>query len=349
MSEKFERLELEDIDWYSILPNLGLGIELSMISNPKKKGPCPIEGEGKTRFQFDNRQGRGTWICHYCGSGDGIALIAAIMKCSYIDALILLKEHQGTVKQDRPKRDAAVAKKPPSDAKNRRQLERNWSVTDAIAEGDPVALYLHRRIPMLDLGWLSGDLRTHTRLYHSDEGTEPPTVAYYPAMVGCVVDVEDNPITLHRTYLSRDGFKAPVSPDQVKKLMPGVRTLNGDCIRLNKPVLQSRVLYVCEGIETGLAMVAATQNRHQVWSCLNAGNLSKVRVEQGRFDRVVILADRDHLNPHHGWRPGEHYAQIAKSRLEQDGFTVAIKVPEREGTDYLDLWVEHCQRNKLVA
>ncbi len=29
---------------------------------------------GKTRFRFDDKEGRGTWICNHCGAGDGADL-----------------------------------------------------------------------------------------------------------------------------------------------------------------------------------------------------------------------------------------------------------------------------------
>ena len=55
--------------WSGILPALGIGE--SFLTG--KHGPCPLCG-GKDRWRWDNREGRGTWICSKCGAGDGIAL-----------------------------------------------------------------------------------------------------------------------------------------------------------------------------------------------------------------------------------------------------------------------------------
>ena len=37
-------------------------------------GTCPMCG-GKDRFRFDDKGGRGTWICSQCGAGDEIELV----------------------------------------------------------------------------------------------------------------------------------------------------------------------------------------------------------------------------------------------------------------------------------
>lgn len=59
--------------WPAIL--VGLGIPAEALTG--KHGPCPGCG-GRDRFRFDDREGRGTWICGGGGetrSGDGFALL----------------------------------------------------------------------------------------------------------------------------------------------------------------------------------------------------------------------------------------------------------------------------------
>ena len=345
-NDQNNRLKLETVDWYQVLPRFG--VDLDLIKNPKKLGPCPIEGEGKTRFRFENKDGRGNWFCNNCGAGDAVKLIALLHGCSNTQAIFKIRELDNGKSALPIRKQMTQSEKTPKDvSKIRNGLQRVWDGSKNIDDLDPTGIYLKRRVPMLDTKWLSTSLRFNANLYHFDEGERKKS--YFPAMVGRVTSVDGLPITLHRTYLSEDGFKAHVSPDQVKKQMTGVSTLHGECIHLNTPVLQSRVLYVSEGIETGLAMVAALQNRHEVWSALNAGNLSKLKVPRDKFDRILIIADKDCMNPKHGWRPGEHYAEIAKIRLQAEGFNVTVKVPEKEGTDYLDLWVDYCKQNLMMA
>ncbi|EEJ8448077.1 toprim domain-containing protein [Salmonella enterica] len=55
--------------WPVILPALGIS-----VPDGGKHGACPACG-GKDRFRFDDKDGRGTWFCNQCGSGDGLDLV----------------------------------------------------------------------------------------------------------------------------------------------------------------------------------------------------------------------------------------------------------------------------------
>ena len=83
-------IDFSSIDWYAILPRLG--VPLDMIEKPKKMGPCPIEMGGKTRFRFDNKGGRGTWLCNSCGAGDGVRLVALVNGTDDTGAVFLIRE-----------------------------------------------------------------------------------------------------------------------------------------------------------------------------------------------------------------------------------------------------------------
>lgn len=54
--------------WREILTSNGLSLPA-----PRKHGPCPVCG-GRDRFRFDDKEGRGTWLCNQCGAGDGLSL-----------------------------------------------------------------------------------------------------------------------------------------------------------------------------------------------------------------------------------------------------------------------------------
>ncbi|MGE8453998.1 MAG: toprim domain-containing protein, partial [Pseudomonadales bacterium] len=82
-----------------------------------------------------------------------------------------------------------------------------------------------------------------------------------------------------------------------------------------------------------------TGNRIEVWCLLNAGNLAVADIPRDRFDEVIICADRDPLDRKHGWRPGEHYAELLKARLVTEDFRVRLHVPKNDGEDYSDLWL----------
>ena len=156
-------------------------------------------------------------------------------------------------------------------------------------------------------------------------------------MVARAVDSTERPITLHRTYLTSKGDKAPL--EDPKKQMKGIRKLDGAAIRLLE-VPQSRTLGLTEGIETGLAVATGYKYRISVWSLLNCGNLALADIPPGRFDKIIIFADHDRMDLKKEYRPGSHFAALLKARLEGMGYQVEIKLPQKEGADFADVWFE---------
>jgi len=68
--------------WPVILPALGIALQPN-----GKPQPCPACG-GKDRFRFDNQQGRGTWFCNQCGSGDGLNLVEKTLAVTAKEAAV---------------------------------------------------------------------------------------------------------------------------------------------------------------------------------------------------------------------------------------------------------------------
>lgn len=64
---------------------------------------CPVCKEGTDRFTFDNRDGRGTWICRQCparpgrgaGAGDGMELLRALTGWDFKRAAQEIEQHLG--------------------------------------------------------------------------------------------------------------------------------------------------------------------------------------------------------------------------------------------------------------
>src|SRR4051812_175994 len=77
--------------WPGILT--ALGVSSKALRN--KHGPCPMCG-GKDRFRFDNKGGRGTWICSHCGAGDGIELVKRFLNREFKDAAKAIEQHIGS-------------------------------------------------------------------------------------------------------------------------------------------------------------------------------------------------------------------------------------------------------------
>lgn len=55
--------------WREILTANGIS-----LPSGRHHSACPICMAGKDRFRFDDKEGRGTWVCNQCGAGDGLSL-----------------------------------------------------------------------------------------------------------------------------------------------------------------------------------------------------------------------------------------------------------------------------------
>ncbi|CAK8743468.1 hypothetical protein SODG_006604 [Sodalis praecaptivus] len=70
--------------WEPILERLG-------ISTNRKESECPSCG-GKTRYRFDDLEGRGTYLCSHCGSGTGLDLVMKVKQCTAPEAATMVAE-----------------------------------------------------------------------------------------------------------------------------------------------------------------------------------------------------------------------------------------------------------------
>lgn len=298
--------------WKGILPALGIAPQYLT----GKHGPCPICREGKDRFRFDNRDGYGTWICTRCGSGDGAALVMAVQRLDFPSAAKLIEGQLGSVPVDAPARLQ-------DPERVRAANNRLWSGSRPVTPGDPVGLYLARRV---DLSVFPACLRYSARTRYQD-GLEGEA-SWHPAMIARVVGADGRPVTLHRTYLTADGQKADV-PRQ-KKLMAGLDCLKGRAaaVRL-APVGEE--LGVAEGIETALS--AAALFGVPCWALISKGNLQQWE-PPAEVRTLHIFGDADENFV------GQAAAYALAERLHRGRKLdrITVRLPDREGEDWNDQW-----------
>jgi putative DNA primase/helicase len=334
------RLKIDRIDWHKVLPRLG--IPFDYIEKPNRHSPCPIEpGDGWKRFRMDNRGGRGTWICSHCGSGDGVRLVALVNGVNDAEALRMIKDvlqdtGQAMVSQAANHPCKPIEKSQAELDKARDSLRKVWGKSIGLTK-TPSLLYLQNRVHGLDPAWLAPSLRHGRALFHYDEDTTKKSMR--PALLALVSDasVEHGfAVTLHRTYIDQAGMKAAVSPGQEKKLMSScVQKIDGESIMLNTAV--SEYCIVTEGIENGLAWVAATRNRYRVFAAVNCNNMAKFKWPRDTKG-LLIAGDHDAVNPRTGLRPGYHNAMLLKERALSAGVPAFLKIPKHQGVDWDDLW-----------
>ncbi len=285
--------------WSGIL--VALGVDEKFLRN--RHGPCPFCG-GSDRFRFDDKEGNGSFFCSKCGAGDGMEFLIKFYGWTFKEAASNVDRVLGTVKESRRMDERTEADKVAA-------IKRVLRECKTVVRGDPVWTYLNRRT---GIEIIPNDIKFHPGLYHSEGGS-------HPVMISILRGVDGTGVTLHRTYLTQDGYKANVGI--IKKLMPG-KALRGAAVRLSRV---SECIGVGEGIETSIA--AGMRFGMPVWAATNAALLEQFIPPEG-VKYVYIMSDNDSSFT------GQAAAYNLAKRLVRDGFSVEMKLPDTVDTDWCD-------------
>lgn len=297
-------MELASGKWYSLLSSLGINSEY--LKN--KHGPCPMCG-GKDRFRWDNKEGKGTFICNQCGAGDGYRLLEMYHGWSFLTALQEVKQLIPNVVEESFKSKI-------NDRKKIEAARKTWEESLVVEEGDPVWNYLHHRTGIRRVyKWI----RYHPALpYVSMDGE----VTYHPAMIALVLSANGKEgLTIHRTYLTEEGRKASV--ESPKKIM-ACSSIQGGAIRLYK---HTDTLGVAEGIETSIC--ASKLFKIPVWSLISSP-MFKSFVPPEEVKKLIIFSDND------GNFTGQSAAFDLANKMALKGIQVEVKVPPKPNSDWAD-------------
>jgi putative DNA primase/helicase len=295
--------------WFDLLSYLG--VESRFLRN--KHGPCPLCG-GKDRFRWDNKEGRGTWICSHCGAGDGAELAMRVLGTGFKDLIHRIGPFVRT----------GIAKKRwvtgeiMSDAYRRKVLNEMWRSAHNIWLNDPVDLYLCRRL--CGSNYYKGDLRT------LDKG---PALA----MLAKVRDQHGKPISIHRTFLTNDGRK---QEGEFRKLMPG-KLPESVAVRLAMPE-HDGVLGVAEGIETALSVMKLFGL--PCWATLSEGFLRKF-IPPNDLEALLVFGDNDYNYV----GQAAAYELARKLSFSHPGLRIVVQIPECAGEDWNDVLIREELKN----
>ncbi|MBR2657651.1 MAG: toprim domain-containing protein [Loktanella sp.] len=296
-------------NWKGIL--MALGMQESFLTG--KHGPCPLCG-GKDRFRWDNRDGRGTYICNQCGAGDGMALARAFTGKPFVVVASQIDSSLGNVKPDGPSRHVS------SQDYNHAALKALYLQSQPVNPGDVVDRYFASR----DLNEIiyPKALRYVENLRDGEGGVHPCMIA----LVGRYGEKKFD--TIHRTFLKPDGSgKAEIQSP--RKLMPG-QVPDGACVMLSDWT-ESGPLGIAEGIET--AMAASAIFNIPVWAAINSSMMKKWLPPPG-CQEIVIFGDND--KKYGGQAAAYHLAQ----RLSALNLPVGqVLIPQLPGEDWADEWV----------
>lgn len=305
--------------WTEILASLGVDERILK----RRPLPCPVCNSGVDRFQYTDKFGQGNYYCRKCGPGGGFKLLQAVRGIDFNTALGEVERTLGLLPAV-----GQAAGTTTGPERMKKLVLRIWEEARPVAVGDEVDRYLRGR--GLHLGAYPPSLRCHPALgYFRKEGAaKARKTAEYPAMLACVRSATGEAVTLHRTYL--DGGRKLDAPDAKKVLCAG---FSGGAVRLGEP---GDELALCEGIETGLAVMLATGK--PVWSALSAGNLEKVAVP-ATVRQVCIYGDNDTDGDYTGQASAFALARrLKREATPADLRFVRVFLPKNPGSDWADVW-----------
>ncbi|MFK0380316.1 hypothetical protein [Pandoraea sp. NPDC090278] len=357
------RVDVNAVDWMEVLPFYIQ--DAKMLSG--RWGACPFcSGEDTFRIVWRRKSDGNTgWYCAKCGTGGNpVAVIHEVTGKPYGEIYYELREkryNQG--KAPTTFHPVVSARSEMSPEQKRKILRATWDRGVSITEDSPVWKYLSRRVPGLKIEWLGPDVRYHPGLsFKSHDGKDE---GKFPVFLQRLVGAGDKVArTLQRCYLTPDGEKVPFlngkGKSAAKKQMSSPDGPAGGSTRLNNAV--SRTLALTEGAETGYAVVAKFENRIEVRSLLDCGNLARADIDWSNYDRVIIFADRDREQERRGVsgngsttgatkvRPGEFHAGILAKQLQAIGKRVTVIASVVEGVDFCDIWsLQYARRAEVSA
>ncbi|MCR4143669.1 DUF7146 domain-containing protein [Alcaligenes faecalis] len=207
-------------------------------------------------------------------------------------------------------------------AANRVKLLALWNSAASIAEHDPAGQYMINRgltVPN------TGVLRFHAGLDYWHDGR---CIGQFPVMLAAVTSPTGELVTVHRTFLTPDGRKAPVPT--VKKLCSPAGAMGGASIKIGTPCARpdGRLgLGIAEGIETALA--ASNLFGVPVWAGVSAHGLVSFTPPPS-VRNLYVFADNDESET------GQKAAAQLAERLTRQGFTVRTHMPPAIG-DWADV------------
>lgn len=257
----------------AILPALGINVP----STKSKHGPCPICG-GKDRFRFDDRDGRGTWLCNPdigCGAGDGFSLVQKAKDWDFvragkeIGAILGLSAESQTTDEERQKwKEKAERQRIQAEQDEIKAQESAAKRAQRLWSANPV----DRDCPYLD----RKQVQNH----------------------GCKINGKGNLIVPLFDVDGKIWNVQEIHADGYKPYLKGGR-VNACFYMIGQIEKPYDIVCIAEGYATGASVYEATG--HTTVVAFQAGNIDKVAIAlRGKYPELnfVYCADDDsHSNP----------------------------------------------------
>ncbi|EHF4964214.1 MULTISPECIES: primase-helicase zinc-binding domain-containing protein [Enterobacter cloacae complex] len=247
--------------WPRILPALGVKV----MKN--RHQACPVCG-GSDRFRFDDKEGRGTWLCNQCGAGDGLKLVEKVFGVKPSEAAQKVSAVTGNL--------PPVAKEVIATAEAETEADRKAAVSLAVrlmektrtASGNA---YLTRKgFPDRECPVLSVMHKTGGVTFRAGDVVVPL--------------YDDTGALVNLQLISSDGLKRTLKGGAVK----------GACHTIEGKKQAGKRLWIAEGYATALTVHHLTGETVMVaLSSVNLLSLASLVRQKYPACQIVLAADRD--------------------------------------------------------
>lgn len=250
--------------WPRILPALGVKV----IKN--RHQACPICGGDacSDRFRFDDLEGRGTWYCNRCGSGDGLRLVEKVFGVNPSEAARKVNAVTGNLPPVAPEVIAAAEAATSADRKAAVALAVRLMEKIRPATGNA---YLTRK------GFPAQECLTLTVIHKTGGVTFRTGDVVVPLY-------DDTGALVNLQLINADGLKRTLKGGQVK----------GACHIIEGKKQAGKRLWIAEGYATALTVHHLTGETVMVaLSSVNLLSLASLARQKYPACQIVLAADRD--------------------------------------------------------
>ncbi|ELY4259732.1 toprim domain-containing protein [Cronobacter sakazakii] len=247
--------------WPRILPALGVKV----IKN--RHQACPVCG-GSDRFRFDDKEGRGTWLCNQCGAGDGLKLVEKVFGVKPSEAAQKVNAVTGNLPPVASEVIAAAEAETETDRKAAAALAAKLMEKTRTATGNA---YLTRK------GFHGHECLTLTAM-HKTGGVK------FRAGDVVVPLYDDTGALVNLQLINSEGLKRTLKGGAVK----------GACHTTEGKKQAGKRLWIAEGYATALTVHHLTGETVMVaLSSVNLLSLASLARQKYPACQIVIAADRD--------------------------------------------------------
>lgn len=247
--------------WPHILPALGVKV----IKN--RHQACPVCG-GSDRFRFDDKEGRGTWLCNQCGAGDGLKLLEKVFGVTASEAAGKVNAVSGNLPPVTPEVIAAAEAETEADRKAAAALAVRLMEKTRPASGNA---YLTRKgFPGHECVMLAATHKTGGVTFRAGDMVVPL--------------YDDTGALVNLQLINSDGLKRTLKGGAVK----------GACHTIEGKKQAGKRLWIAEGYATALTVHHLTAETVMVaLSSVNLLSLASLARQKHPACQIVLAADRD--------------------------------------------------------